>query len=596
METATSGMPLVSVIITSYNYLHYIVQAIDSVLAQTYPNVEVVVTDNCSTDGTVPALRARYGNDPRVRIFENAANIGELRNSNRGFELTTGEFVAWLSADDFMFPRHLERLYSLVEHRPHIDVVYSQAYFADAAGDVYSQRMEGATFPFRYVDARDELVEMFTAQCPMCWPTALFRRSVFLEVGLEDPDGGIVGTDWEMQIRIALAEKRFAYLPEPSIAVRIQDGQTTGQNYLASDGRVRDFVGILEKYLDHPGMVRLRGREAAILGLLRWLIEESVRDGGPDVLGPEIRARVDAVSKTLQERADAYQPARVRESLISVLLPVSRSPRLAARAIASAAAQTFPNFEIVVIDHGSISLRDWIEGEPFAEHISYVRSPYPLTPGRARNLGLRMARGEYLAFLGEDNTYRPDHLSSLAETIVRNGSSAAAASSVLILEHAQPYFRHFQELGRAEIFRGPGDSADLSLVADALPLDALLVYRRTRDFGASFGEHSVFLDDYDYVLALERIEPIAFSGETTLEVRTRQDFSTALGAVLPGYVPILDAVYAAHPADHLAPQRAAHRAAVARAIAVITGGTNVTRQVAFDLLATLSGHTIRGSL
>src|SRR5579871_3452587 len=111
MSPAAAAKPLISVIITSYNYLQYITTAIDSALAQTYPNVEIVVTDNCSTDGTVPALRQRYAAEPRVRIFENERNLGELANSNLGLERSGGEFVTWLSADDWFYPHHLERLH-----------------------------------------------------------------------------------------------------------------------------------------------------------------------------------------------------------------------------------------------------------------------------------------------------------------------------------------------------------------------------------------------------------------------------------------------------------------------------------------------------
>ena len=72
--------PLISVLIPSYNYGRFIEQSVDSVLAQTYENFEVIVTDNRSTDATMQMLRERYGSDPRVRIFENETNIGLVAN------------------------------------------------------------------------------------------------------------------------------------------------------------------------------------------------------------------------------------------------------------------------------------------------------------------------------------------------------------------------------------------------------------------------------------------------------------------------------------------------------------------------------------
>lgn len=588
--------PLISVIVTSYNYRHYIADALDSICAQTYPNLEAVVVDNCSTDGTVPFLRERYGTDPRVRIFVNDENIGELRNCNRGFELSRGEFVSCLSADDWMYPRHLERLQTVFEQHPQLDVVYSGVYFADADRRIFGLRMAETRFPYPYVDARDELPEMLTTPCPMCWPSALFRRSVFEEVGLEDPEGGIVASDWEMEVRIALAGKRFAYLPDPSVAIRIHPEQNTGHRYLASDQRVRDFILILEKFRDHPGMARMRGREGAVAALLRRMVEEAMSAGGPDTIGPELRARVDALTRRLDASARAYDPARVRGSRISVILPVAGSPQPAIRALASTAAQTYPNWEIVLVDAGAIPLGEWLEAHPWRARISYARAPAALTPGRARNLALRMARSEYLAFLGEDDTYAPDHLASLVETVRRTGARAVAASARLVLELPDTRTGELGEVGVLDVFRGPNDGRDLSLVAHALPLDALLLYRGVCDTAGGFGEGPPLLDDYEFVLSVERSERIAFSGQTTLDVRARIDFSTTLGAHLPSYTRMLDAVYALHEAPHLARQRTEHRRAIDDAIAGVMGGNGFTAQRAADLLAVLAGGSVRPML
>lgn len=588
--------PLISVIVTSYNYRDYITDAIDSILAQTYPNVEAVVVDNASTDGTVPFLRERYRDDPRVRIFANAENIGYFANSNRGFELSRGELVCWLSADDWMYPRHLERLQAAFEQHPDLDVVYAGAYFADAQRRVLAQRMEEARFPFAYVDARDELVDMLTSACPMCWPSTLFRRSVFDDVGLQDPDGGIEGTDWEMGVRIALAGKRFAYLPDPSIAIRIHATQWTGQGYLASDRRVRDFLQILDKFADHPGMARMRGRERGIAQFLRLIVEDARKEAGREVFDEAMRARIAVKLEQLEAAADAYEPARVRESLVSVLLPVSRSPQLTARAIDSVARQTFPRWELLLLDAGPVSLADWLEEQPNRARISYVRSPAPLPPRRARNLGFRMARGEYFAFLNEDDTFAPNHLSTLADTIVRRGTRVAAASAGLVLEVPDKYFLDIREVGRLDVFLGPQDSTDLNLVANALPLDALLVHRSVRERASNFGEGAPILDDYEFVLSVQRSEAIAFSGERTLDVRARVDFSTTLGAHLPLYLLALDAVYALHLAPHLSRQRAAHRSAVERGIAAVTSGNGVTVEKSAALLATLAGRDVRPML
>ena len=89
-QTSNGVKPLISVLIPSYNYARFIQKSIDSVLAQTYENIEVVVTDNCSTDDTMTVLRTRYADDSRVRVFENEENIGLVRNFNRALTHARG--------------------------------------------------------------------------------------------------------------------------------------------------------------------------------------------------------------------------------------------------------------------------------------------------------------------------------------------------------------------------------------------------------------------------------------------------------------------------------------------------------------------------
>jgi glycosyltransferase involved in cell wall biosynthesis len=91
--------PLVSVVITSYNYADFIRDALNSVLAQEYNNLEIVVADDGSTDGSQKLIRQYERDDSRVHLVE-GDNLGQPANTNRGFAATTGEIVCFLDADD----------------------------------------------------------------------------------------------------------------------------------------------------------------------------------------------------------------------------------------------------------------------------------------------------------------------------------------------------------------------------------------------------------------------------------------------------------------------------------------------------------------
>ena len=107
--------PLVSIMMPAYNAGKYIGRAIESVLAQTYENWELIIVDDCSTDNTYE-IAASY-KDPRIRIFRNDVNIGPGPSRNEAIKYSRGEWLAYLDADDIWLPQRLERLIKETDER-----------------------------------------------------------------------------------------------------------------------------------------------------------------------------------------------------------------------------------------------------------------------------------------------------------------------------------------------------------------------------------------------------------------------------------------------------------------------------------------------
>jgi O-antigen biosynthesis protein len=582
--------PVISVLVPSYNYVQYITQAIDSALAQTYPNVEVVVTDNISSDATVETIRTRYAGDPRVRLFVNERNIGLVPNFNRALAHARGEFVLWLSADDWLLPTHLARLHEVFEREPSLDVVYSGAYYCNEPGRLYNVRNMPGQLSVDYVDARDELIDMLTTVCQVCLPTALFRRGLFDELGPMD-EGLRVAADWELAVRIAIAGKRFGYLNAPSMCVRLHGDQASGNEYHADGSNYLEFFHVVEKFIDHPAMARLRGWEARMLSLLATL-DAHARDKRGANFEPAVEARLAAVRRTLERRAATYEPARASEQRVSVVIPATR-PGPVFAALDSVLAQTHANWEICLIDHGEIPLEHLLRAHPAWDRISLLRLAKPLFPGAARNLALRLIRGEYVAYLDEDNRFRPDHLASLIDRIERSGAEVAVASAALIVERADA-----RGLGRvpvaesSNIFREERDPAELELIANATPLNAVLHHRRTLVRSESFNETLPILEDFEYLLRLERFAPFAYTGAVTLEVCTTLGLVGQSLETRRAYLPVLDAVYGAHPASGAVVQsRAVHRRTLERVLATAAETTG-SPQGAAEFVAVLAGRDV----
>ncbi len=109
-----NSSPLVSVIITTYNRAELVGRAIESVLGQSYPNLEVVVVDDGSTDGTAQALQ-RYESDPRVRIIRHPQNRGVTAAKNTGLDEVQGVYTTMVDSDDELLPEAIETLVGLLE-------------------------------------------------------------------------------------------------------------------------------------------------------------------------------------------------------------------------------------------------------------------------------------------------------------------------------------------------------------------------------------------------------------------------------------------------------------------------------------------------
>lgn len=592
--------PLISILIPNFNYVKYVAAAVDSALAQTYPNVEVVVSDNCSTDGAWELLNERYGDDPRVRLYQNERNIGMARNFDRLLELARGRYVMCLSSDDFLFPPHLSGLEEGFARDPDLDVVYCNAYFAHEDGTVYSTRRMAGQFPVDFTDARDELVEEFTTVCPVCFPCALFKREVLLEPGIcGDPGNGQDARDWELIIRLALERKRFAYVARPTMAIRLHADQFSGDAYHRTGRNVLDFAGYVERYVDHPEFVsRMRGRETGVARLLEVLVAQAAAmNEGRSPFDAAQLAHFAALGARLHARAAVYEPARVRESRVSVVVQTAGAPRPLLRALDSLAAQTFPNWELVVVDHGPIPVEALLRAHPAWERTSYARLPQPHGAGAARNLGLRMIRGEYVAFLDADNRLEPEHLATSVDAIARMGALASLAASRLVLERTDAAASTSQPLGAFGPYGGEESDVARLDVAHAVPLDALVFYRGLLDRVGSFNDGAPILEDWDFTLRLARAARFAPTGATTVDVTARLALiAQRLGGALPHYLSVLDALYAAHAVEpRVAEQRARHRAAVVDALGAANDWLREPRGLA-AFMGALAGRTAAAPL
>jgi glycosyltransferase involved in cell wall biosynthesis len=128
--------PSVSIGMPVYNGESYIRQALNSLLAQDYPNFELIISDNASTDQTQEICQEYAANYPQIRYFRNAENLGSSKNFNRVFELAIGEYFMWAAHDDLWHPSYISKCVAKLQEHPQAVMCCSEVAFIDEEGNI----------------------------------------------------------------------------------------------------------------------------------------------------------------------------------------------------------------------------------------------------------------------------------------------------------------------------------------------------------------------------------------------------------------------------------------------------------------------------
>ncbi|HKA44153.1 MAG TPA: glycosyltransferase family 2 protein [Burkholderiales bacterium] len=229
-----TALPLVSIVIPSYNHGRYLGAAIDSVLAQDYPRVELIVIDDGSTDNS-PEVLAQYTG--RVH-WERQANQGQAATMNRGWLMSSGDILGFLSADDFLLPEVVSRSVRALQDDPGAALVYCDFNLVDPTSALVRRvRAPEATY-----------FQMVTQFICAPGPGAFFRRSAFEKAGLWDLTLRQMG-DYEYWLRLGM-HGRLMRIPEVLAAFRVHPGSQTFGN--AHRLLPEEPVDIIRRYFERP--------------------------------------------------------------------------------------------------------------------------------------------------------------------------------------------------------------------------------------------------------------------------------------------------------------------------------------------------------
>jgi len=210
-QKLSSDKPRVSIGLPVFNGEKYLEEALDSILAQTYPGFEIVISDNASTDHTPQICRAYAAKDSRIRYYRNQKNLGAAKNYNRVFELSSGEYFKWIAHDDTLAPEFIQKCVSVLDKDPSVVLCYSMAGRIDEHGTLvgtYDRPRDKVKldFPKSY-----ERFGLLLSISNPCWPImGVIRASALRMTSLF---GGYIGSDRNLLAEISLLGRLFQ-IPE----------------------------------------------------------------------------------------------------------------------------------------------------------------------------------------------------------------------------------------------------------------------------------------------------------------------------------------------------------------------------------------------
>ncbi len=262
---------VVSILIPVYNREKIIAETIESALGQSYTNIEIIIVDNASSDGTWNVVDTYAQKDNRIKAFRNETNIGPVRNWQRCIDEASGEYGKILWSDDLITPDFLQKCVPYLENDDVGFVFTSVKLFSEDDAKIYYDFDDTALYPTeRFLDAA-----LFnTEKMPLSPGCALFRFTELKSALLLDVPNSIdsdfsmhaIGNDLLIFLLIAREHRYFAFINEPLALFRSHGDSIS----VASDkSKLHLLYGVAKAYyIEHYGSIQMMRRYNGILKVL----------------------------------------------------------------------------------------------------------------------------------------------------------------------------------------------------------------------------------------------------------------------------------------------------------------------------------------
>lgn len=481
--------PLVTAIVSTYNSERFIRGCIEDLEAQTLASrLEIIVVDSGSEQDegvVIRELQKRYHNIKYVRTEERETIYSAW---NRGLQIARGKYITNANTDDRHRADALERMVDALDRNPDVVLVYADVAVTKAENSTFGNAVVDGYFRWPEFDANNLFAVCYVGPQPM------WRAEVHQRYGYFDPTFRVAG-DYEFWLRLAGSE-RFMHIPDV-LGLYLNSAESI-EHAFAGVGAQESEVA-RQRHWPHARGQRPPLREGYL-----------VPAGGEFTPVPH-----PTLDRTMVDMSDDMP-------LVSVVMATKDRKELLSHALMSLAAQTYTNWEAVVVNDGGVDVSEVISRTCSAGNVRYISLATSGGQAKARNHALRDVRGEIICFLDDDDMYLPEHLEVIVDAFRVAERDVVYTDADLVIETMKNGKR--QEVGRRIKPYEHGSFSRARLYADNyIPINTWAIRMHCFHGAGLFDEAMTCCEDWEFLLRLSRRYDFTHIEKTTVEVRHRAD-------------------------------------------------------------------------
>ena len=238
-----TNSPMVSVVVPAYNHENYVLDCINSILEQDYPNIDLIVINDGSTDKTDQKIKEILKENPLRFRYISKSNEGLIKTLNLGLRLSRGKYFCELASDDMLLPGSVRKRIDYLEANPDTDVIFADAYLINNYNKTTIRASKGKRM---YRGSKNNVKDLIDGKARMFFPSGMFRKSILDKFRGFDEDFRFY-EDVSMKYQLAIHAK-IGYLGEPVMYYRRHQANTSCTHSLE---RRKEKILALEKLFLH---------------------------------------------------------------------------------------------------------------------------------------------------------------------------------------------------------------------------------------------------------------------------------------------------------------------------------------------------------